>query len=100
MRRLLRFRLGSHTLPVEQARMAEGQNRPARGMRVCTKCAARTVCDERHVLFECAAAQPLRDKYPQLFNDQAQSVHTFVWQQDKWAVAKFLLDIVDYYDAH
>ncbi len=99
MRRILRFRLGSHNLPVEKGRMATNANRLDRGLRVCHKCTCATVCDERHVLFECTAVQGLRIKYAHLFTQHTLSVHAFVWQPDQWAVTKCLLELIHYFDA-
>lgn len=58
------------------------------------------VFDNRHVLFECVAAQPLLDKYHfRILSAQTHTVHAFVRQEYEWTVAEYLLDIVEVYDA-
>ena len=51
MRRLFRFRLGAHHLPVEMGR----RDGHARVARVCPLCSGGHVGDERHLVFECPA---------------------------------------------
>ncbi len=51
LRVLFHFRMGSHSLPVEQGRLA----RPgmSRHLHSCTFCPGRALGDERHCIFEC-----------------------------------------------
>ena len=51
LRALVQFRLGSHTLPIEQGRLA----RPSllRHLRRCTVCDTQAVGDEVHCVFDC-----------------------------------------------
>ena len=51
LHRILRFRMGSHHLPVEEGRHF---NLP-RASRVCNLCNTGALGDERHMLLECTA---------------------------------------------
>lgn len=53
MRQLVRFRVGSHHLPIELGR----HNGIPRHQRTCTRCTGGSVCDEQHVVFEWLAVQ-------------------------------------------
>jgi hypothetical protein len=87
---MLRFRLGSHTLPIEIGRM---QKPPLpRQQRTCQFCDAGSIGDEQHLLLECAATHQVRIKFPALFMQQpAPSMKQFMWQRDRMAVAKYIL---------
>lgn len=49
----------SHALPIVTGRFASGQH-VDRSDRVCSHCAAGSVADELHVVFESLALRPLR----------------------------------------
>ena len=96
MRRLVRFRVGSHDLPVEKGR----RQGILRAQRVCVKCSSAFVCDEHHVVFECTYLQSLRHQYGFLFSKQIQGrLQLFVWQQRQESVARFLLEVLRQFDA-
>ena len=79
---LLQFAAGS--LPNDLGR----RNGTPRLQRVCTKCDAGVIGDERHVVFECAALAQLRLQYAPLF--AAQTMLEFMWQEDVVSVAHYL----------
>ena len=61
LRALVQFRLGSHTLPIEQGRFA----RPAvpRHLRRCTVCDTQAVGDELHCVFDCPHFSDVRPNF-------------------------------------
>ena len=63
------FRLGSHTLPIEQGRFA----RPAVPRRLCrcTGCDTQAVSDELHCVFDCPHFSDDRAQFPGQFQDAA-----------------------------
>jgi hypothetical protein len=50
-----------------------------------------TVGDERHVVFECATLQPVRDRFPTLFGDHNTTMQDFMWQENTVLVGKFIM---------
>ena len=60
LRLLFHFRMGSHSLPVEQGRL--GRSSVPRHLRRCTLCTARAVGDERHCVFDCPCFGDLRQE--------------------------------------
>ena len=89
-RTLFRFILGCHRLPVHVGRLATPV--VPRSQRFCPHCGPPFVGDERHMIFECLAVQPLRLARPHLFKSHVTAVAQFVWQSNPFAVARFLLD--------
>ena len=87
LRQLLRFRTGCHGLPVDVLR--RGGGRVPRHQRVCTVCGSGQVCDEQHLVFECAALEPLRQQHSGLFVGPA-TMQQFMWQADLPGVAQFI----------
>ena len=75
LRALVQFRVGSHTLPIEQGRFAK----PAlpRHLRRCTVCDAQAVGDELHCVFDCPRFSDIRTQFPGLFQDAG--VHAYVY---------------------
>ena len=86
IRDFIRFRTGSHDLPIVRGRL---QHIP-RPLRVCPKCGPPHVCDELHLVFECAHLAFLRDKYSHLFGCHAPTMKQFIWQTDLVSVMKFI----------
>ena len=86
MRTLLRFRMGCHGLPNDLGRRAGTPRR----QRSCPRCAMPGVADERHLVFECPAMQPVRDQFPHLFGDDSMTMQAFMWQDDLPGVARFI----------
>ncbi len=88
LRAIMRFRLGSHMLPVETGRF---DNTP-RLERVCTFCDSGAVGDEQHLLMECAATAAVRHRFRGLF-DMAPPpcMQQLIWCGDRMHVALFIL---------
>ncbi len=87
MRKFIRFRLGCHELPVEMGRRAGVLRRN----RLCTRCSMGLVGDEKHMIFECPAVGPLRNRYAPLFLAGGESMQAFLWQKDMVGVVRFVL---------
>ena len=51
--------------------------------------------DERHMVFECPAMQPVRDRFPGLFAANIDTMQRFMWQPDLRGVAHFVLACFD-----
>ena len=93
MKRFLRFRLSSHSLPIEAGRRTRPQT--PRSARLCPHCSSQAVGDEKHLVFECPYLQPIRSRYPSLFDLPLQSMNLFFSQKDRMNVFKFILDCLD-----
>ena len=96
MRMLLHFRMGTHSLPIFLGR----RSGIAREWRLCQHCTLHAVHDEEHLVLECPAMQPVRDRYPALFSPEAcrpakGSMQLFMWQPDIVGVAHFVMDCFD-----
>ena len=85
MQTLFRFRMGVHRLPKDEG----SWSRVPRHERLCLLCNLGSLCDEKHVVFECSALQGLRDEYASLFSDVC-TMKQFLWQDDLVSVAKFI----------
>ena len=95
VRRLFRFRLGAHHLPVEMGR----RGGLARVARVCPACTGGHVGDERHLVFECPAFQHVRRRHAGLYTDARSTMRLFMWHRDQKGVASCLLQLLSEYDA-
>ena len=73
MRVLLRFRMGTHSVPNVLGRRFG----IPRDQRLCQHCTLHAAHDERHLLLECPAMQTVRDHYPALFSPAQGSMHLF-----------------------
>ena len=90
MQTLFRFRMGVHRLPKDEG----SWSRVPRHDRICLLCNLGSLCDEKHVVFECPALQGLRDEYATLFSDVC-TMKQFLWQDDLVSVAKFIHACLD-----
>ena len=63
--------MGCHGLPNDLGRRAGTSRR----QRSCPRCAMPGVADERHLVFECPAMQPVRDQFAHLFGDDSMTMH-------------------------
>ena len=88
LRAFLRFRAGCHGLPNDAGR----RSGVPRQQRTCARCGGSGICDERHLVFECPAVQPVRDQYAGLFTGPGQTMVQFMWQQNLTGVALFVRD--------
>ena len=92
LRALVQFRLGSHSLPVEQGRFV----RPClpRHLRRCDLCNTQAVGDELHYVFDCPRFGAIRAQYSNLFQDAEGSMRLFMWHKDQKAVSHCLTAIL------
>ncbi len=91
LRFLFHFRMGSHSLPVEQGWLA----RPGvpRHSRRCTFCPGQALGGEQHCIFECPHFNGHRLSFAQLFDDVHGAMRTLVWHEDQEAVSALILAI-------
>ena len=66
-----------------------------RDQRLCQHCTLHAIHDERHLVLECPAMQPVRDHYPALFSPGLSTMQLFMWQPDIVGVAHYILDCFD-----
>ncbi len=71
MQRFLHFRLASHSLPIVTGRFGQHVNRRDR---VCVHCSGHAIADELHMVHECSALQPLRQRYATLFTNDTDTM--------------------------
>ena len=86
IRFFLRFRTGSHRLPIVTGRF----HAVPRSQRFCPLCSDGSVCDEQHVVFECPCLSSIRSRYPGVFSPAISTMKQFVWQKDILKVMLFL----------
>ncbi len=91
LRLLFHFRMGSHSLPVDQNRLA----RPGvpKHLRSYTFCPGRELGDERHCIFKCLHFDGHRLSFARLFDDAHDAMRTLVWHRDQKAVSALILAI-------
>ena len=96
VRVLMQFRMGSHSLPIEQGRLA----RPMipRQLRRCTLCDTRGVGDERHYVFDCPRFAHIRRQFRSLFQDADGAMQSFMWHHNQKAVCHCLAAILNLAD--
>ena len=63
-------------------------NKVPRQDRVCQLCGSGSLCDGKHVVFQCLALQELREQYAPLFVGMS-TMRQLFWQDDLVSVAKF-----------
>ena len=91
LRLIFHFRMGSHSLPIEQGRL--GRLSVPRHLRRCTFCTTRAVGDERHCIFDCPRFCELRQEHADLFGD-AHAMRSLMWHKDQKSVCALILAIV------
>ena len=91
LQRILRFRMGSHLLPIEQGRHL----RLPRHRRVCRLCHTGALGDERHMLLECPALADLRDEYSPLVADCSGVMARLVWARNQPMVSRYIIACLD-----
>ena len=69
-------------------------NKVPRHERICLLCNSGSLCDEKHMVFQCSGLQGLPDKYASLFLDVC-TMKEFLWQDDLVSVAKFIHACLD-----
>ena len=91
LQRILRFRMGSHLLPIEQGRHL----RLPRHRRVCRLCHTGALGDERHMLLECPALADLRDEYSPLVAGCSGVMARLVWARNQPMVSRYIIACLD-----
>ena len=91
LRALLQFRLGSHTLPIEQGRFAR-QALPR--LRRCTICDTQAVGNELHRVFDSPHLSDIRTNFPGLFQDAAGCMCMVMWHKDQKSVCHCLIALL------
>ena len=97
MQRFLQFRLGCHGLPVATGRLA-GAGHVDRANRVCLACNSGAIGDEKHMIFECTALAPLRQRHADLFTPATDTMRSFFAQPDHLGVLNYVIDCLDFMD--
>ena len=82
--------MGVHRLPKDEG----SWNRVPRQDRVCQLCDSGSLCDEKHMVFQCSALQHLCEQYSPLFVGTS-TMKQFVWQDDLVSVARFVHACLD-----
>ena len=92
LRLLMQLRMGSHSLPVEQGRLA----RPMvpRQLRRCTLCSTHAIGDERHYASDCPHFAHIRRQFRSLFQDADGAMQLFMWHWNQKAVCHCLAAIL------
>ena len=89
LQRILRFRMGSNLLPIEQGHHL----RLPHHRRVCRLCHPEALGDERHMLLECPALADLRDEYSPLVAECSGVMARLVWARDQ--VSRYIIACLD-----
>ena len=87
--------MGTHSLPNVLGR----RTGTPRDQRLCQHCTLHAIHDEKHLVLECPAMQPVRDRYPALFSPACSTMQLFMWQPDTVGVAHYILDCFDFLGA-
>ena len=92
LRAFMQFRLGSHTLPIEQGRFA----RPAlpRHLRQCTGCDTQAVTMSSIVCLIGPHFSEVRVQLPGLCQDAAGVLPLFMWHKDQKSVSHCLIALL------
>ena len=86
LHRILRFRMGSHHLPVEEGRHFT----LPRASRVCNLCNTGALGDERHMLLECPALAGLRLQFSSLLLPCSSVMRRLLWAKDQHEVCRYI----------
>ena len=96
LHRILRFRMGSHHLPVEKGRHF---NLP-RASRVCNLCNTGALGDERHMLLECPALADPRLQFSSVFLSCSSVMRRLLWAKDQHEVCRYIIACLDRMSSH
>ena len=96
LHRILRFRMGTHHLPVEEDRHF---NLP-RASRVCNLCNTGAIGDERHMLLECAALADLRLQFSSLLLSCSSVMSRLLLGKDQHEVCRYIIACLDRMSLH
>ncbi len=89
LRSIFHFRVGAHSLPVEQGRIEMPQ--VPRHLRRCTFCATNAIGDERHCVFDCPRFQGLRQQHVEIFQDSHDAMRSLMWHKDQKSVCALVI---------
>ncbi len=92
LRSIFHFRVGAHSLPVEQGRIE--MPKVPRHLRRCTFCATNAIGDERHCVFDCPHFQGLRQQHAMIFRDSHEAMRSVMWHKDQKSVCALVLAIL------
>ncbi len=81
LRSIFHFRVGAHSLPVEQGRIE--MPKVPRHLRRCKFCASSAIGDERHCVFDCPHFQSLRQRHAMIFRDSHDAMRSVMWHKDE-----------------
>ncbi len=93
LRSIFHFRVGAHSLPVEQGRIQ--MPKVPRHLRRCTFCATNAIGDERHCLFDCPHFLGLWQRHALIFRDSHDAMRSVMWHKDQKSVCALVLAIVN-----
>ena len=96
LHRILRFRMGSLHLPVEEGRHF---NLP-RASRLCNLCNTDALGDERHMLLECPALADLRLQFSSLLLPCSSVMRRLLWVKDQHEVCRYIIACLDRMPSH
>ena len=91
LQRILRFRMGSHLLPIEQGRHL----RLPRHRRVCRLCHTGALGALGHMLLECPALADLRDEYSPFVAECSGVMARLVWARNQPMVSRYIIACLD-----
>ena len=91
LHRILRFRMGSHHLTIEEGRHL---NQP-RAICVCNLCNAGALGDERHMLLQCLALAGLRLQFSSLLLSCSSVIRRLLWAKDQHEVCRYSIACLD-----
>ena len=93
---ILRFRMGSHHLPIEEGRHLY----QPRVSRVCNLCNTGALGDERHILHECPALAALRLQFSSLLLSCSSIMSRLLWAKDPHEVSRYIIACLDRMSSH
>ena len=91
LQRILRFRMGTHLLPIEQGRHL----RLPRHRHVSRLCHTGALGDERHMLLECPGLADLRDECSPLVAECSGVMARLVWARNQPMVSRYIIACLD-----
>ena len=92
LRLLMQCRMGSHSLPVEQGRLARPMvPKQLRRRTLCSTCA---IGDERHLIIDCPHFAHVRRQFRSLFQDADGALQWLMWHRNQKAVCHCLAAII------
>ena len=96
LHQILRLRMGSHHLPVEEGRHF---NLP-RASRVCNLCNTGALGDEGRMLLECPALAGLRLQFSSFLLPYSSVMRRLLWAKDQHQVCRYIIACLDRVSSH